>query len=307
MKTVRVGTRGSKLALTQTHQVIEALQAHYPDVAFEAVVIKTTGDIRQGVPFRAVGAKGMFVKEIEEALLAGQVDFAVHSLKDMPSALPGGLYLAAIPAREDPRDALLSQGCRLAELPEGARVGTSSLRRQAQLRAHRPDLRLEELRGNLDTRLRKLDEGHYDAIVLACAGLERLGWAHRIVERLPIAISVPAPGQGALALEARVTDENIRTLLATLHNAETADTVEAERSFQEALGAGCTVPAGAYAQIEGDRVHLVAMVAAPDGSVVYRVEERGPRDAAREVGWRAAQNVKKECPWATIPLIQTPT
>lgn len=301
MKTFRVGTRGSKLALTQTHQVIEALRAHYPDVAFEPVVIRTTGDIRQGVPFHTVGAKGMFVKEIEEALLAGQVDFAVHSLKDMPGTLPGGLNLAAIPAREDPRDALLSHGPRLAELPEGARVGTSSLRRQAQLRAHRPDLRLEELRGNLDTRLRKLDEGHYDAIVLACAGLDRLGWAHRIVERLPIAISVPAPGQGALALEARAGDENVHTLLTVLHDAETADAIVAERSFQEELGAGCTVPAGAYAHIEGDRIHLVAMVAMPEGNAVFHVEERGPRDAAREIGRRAAQNAKKECTWATSP------
>ena len=301
MKTIRVGTRGSKLALTQTHQIIDSLRAHYPDVAFEAVVIKTTGDMREGVPFRAVGVKGMFVKEIEEALLAEQVDFAVHSLKDMPGALPGGLCLAAIPAREDPRDALLSHGCRLAELPEGARVGTSSLRRQAQLRAHRPDLRLEELRGNLDTRLRKLDEGRYDAIVLACAGLERLGWAHRIVERLPIAVSVPAPGQGALALEARVGDENIRTLLTTLHDVGTADAVEAERSFQEALGAGCTVPLGAYAHIEDDCVHLIGMIATPDGSVVLHVEETGPRNAAGEVGRRAAQSAKKEFPWSPFP------
>jgi hydroxymethylbilane synthase len=301
MKTIRVGTRGSKLALTQTHQIIDSLRAHYPDVAFEAVVIKTTGDMREGVPFRAVGVKGRFVKEIEEALLAEQVDFAVHSLKDMPGALPGGLCLAAIPAREDPRDALLSHGCRLAELPEGARVGTSSLRRQAQLRAHRPDLRLEELRGNLDTRLRKLDEGRYDAIVLACAGLERLGWAHRIVERLPIAVSVPAPGQGALALEARVGDENIRTLLTTLHDVGTADAVEAERSFQEALGAGCTVPLGAYAHIEDDCVHLIGMIATPDGSVVLHVEETGPRNAAGEVGRRAAQSAKKEFPWSPFP------
>jgi hydroxymethylbilane synthase len=301
MKTIRVGTRGSKLALTQTHQIIDSLRAHYPDVAFEVVVIKTAGDMREGVPFRAVGVKGMFVKEIEEALLAEQVDFAVHSLKDLPGTLPSGLCVAAIPAREDPRDALLSHGCRLAELPEGARVGTSSLRRQAQLRAHRPDLRLEELRGNLDTRLRKLDEGRYDAIVLACAGLERLGWAHRIVERLPIAVSVPAPGQGALALEARVGDENIRTLLTALHDAGTADAVEAERSFQEALGAGCTVPLGAYAHIEDDCVHLIGMIATPDGSVVLHVEETGPRNAAGEVGRRAAQSAKKEFPWSPFP------
>lgn len=291
MKPIRIGTRGSRLALTQTQQIIAALQAHYPDHPFEAVIIRTTGDARQNVPFRAVGTKGMFVKEIEEALLAGAVDFAVHSLKDMPGDLPDGLALAATPRRADPRDALLSRGATLAELSPGARVGTSSLRRQVQLRAYRSDLVIEELRGNVDTRIRRLDAGRYDAIVLACAGLERLGLAHRIVERLPPEVSVPAPGQGALALEIRADDAETRALLAPLHDSDTADAVTAERGFQAALHAGCSVPAGAHAWIEGGDLRLVAFLAAPDGRALRRAEERGPRDQALEIGTRAAQRL----------------
>jgi len=294
MKPIRVGTRGSRLALTQTQQVILALQAHHPGLSVETVVIKTTGDARQNVPFTAVDTKGMFVKEIEEALLAGAVDLAVHSLKDLPGDLPGGLALAAIPSRQDPRDALLSAGPTLAELPDGARVGTSSLRRQAQLRAVRSDLAIEDLRGNVDTRIHKLDEGQYDAIVLACAGLERLGLAQRIVERLPPEISVPAPGQGALALEIRADDAETRALLAPLHDPDTADAVTAERSFQATLNAGCTVPAGAYARIEGEELRLIAFLAAPDGSHLRRVEERGPRSAANEIGARAAKWLQRK-------------
>jgi hydroxymethylbilane synthase len=291
MKPIRVGTRGSQLARTQTEQTVEALRTHHPGITFETVVIRTTGDARQNVPFAAVGTKGMFVKEIEEALLAGAVDFAVHSMKDMPGELPDGLALAAIPARADPRDALLSDGRRLAELPPGARVGTSSLRRQAQLRAARPDLVLEELRGNLDTRIRKLDEGQYDAVILACAGLERMGWEHRIVERLPPEVSVPAPGQGALALEARSGDTATSELLLVLHDADTADSVSAERGFQATLGAGCAVPAGAFALVEGGELRLIAMIAAPDGGEILRTEERGARAIAHEIGARAARRL----------------
>src|SRR5579872_1780837 len=227
MNAIRVGTRGSQLALAQTGQVIEALRSLHPGRTFEPVVIRTTGDARQNVPFSAVGAKGMFVKELEEALIADEVDFAVHSLEDMPGELAPGLALAAVPEREDPRDALVSHGATLDALPFGARVGTSSLRRQIQLRAARPDLVIEELRGNLDTRLKKLDAGQYDAIVLACAGLERMGWAHRIAERLSPSVSVPAPGQGALALEIRERDERTARLLAPLNHPATADAVSA--------------------------------------------------------------------------------
>jgi hydroxymethylbilane synthase len=243
------------------------------------------------VPFTAIGTKGMFVKEIEEALLNDAIDLAVHSLKDMPGALPDGLILAAVPTRADARDALLSDGRTLEGLPPGARVGTSSLRRQALLRSLRPDLALEELRGNLDTRLRKLDDGHYDAIVLACAGLERLGWTHRIVERLPPNVFVPPPGQGALALETRADDADMRALLSAIHDPDTADCVAAERAFQAALNAGCTIPAGAYARLEGDALHLSAFVASADGLRLRRTETQGYRHDAVPIGARAASTL----------------
>ncbi len=292
--TIRVGTRGSKLALTQTEQVVAALQAAHPDILFETRVIKTTGDQQSSVPFSEVGTKGMFVKEIEEALLAGEIDFAVHSLKDMPSELPAGLILACIPERADPRDALLSSGATLAELPEGASVGTGSLRRQAQIRAYRPDLEILELRGNLDTRIRKLDEGKYDAIILACAGLERMGWAERITERIPIEISIPAPGQGALALETREGDDRTIDLLRSLNHRETAIAIEAERGFQAALNAGCTVPAGALAEVRGSVVKVLAVTASVDGSRILRTNVEGNHSEARSLGESAAKKLLAE-------------
>jgi hydroxymethylbilane synthase len=287
MMMFRVGTRGSQLAVAQTQQVIDALAAARPDVQFARVVIKTTGDLRVGVPFAAVGTKGMFVKEIEEALLAGEVDLAVHSLKDLPGELPDGLRIGAVPPRADPRDALLSAGPGLMDLPAGARVGTSSRRRQALLAAARPDLTYLELRGNLDTRLRKLDSGQYDAIVLACAGLERLGLAHRIVERLSPQQSVPAPGQGALALEMRESDKRVRQLLRPFDDPAARDAVTAERAFQAALNGGCEVPAGAYATVDADRLWLTAVLAA-DGEPLRRTEQSGPRADAAAIGARAA-------------------
>jgi hydroxymethylbilane synthase len=213
------------------------------------------------------------------------IDVGVHSLKDMPGELPDGLELACVPAREDPRDALLAQDGRgLAELPEGAVIGTSSLRRQALMRAYRADFQLRELRGNLDTRLRKLDEGQYDAIVLACAGLHRLGLAERITERLEPTVSVPAAGQGALALETRRGDTGTLALLAPLHDADTADAVTAERAFLAALGGGCTVPAGALATITQDTLHLLAVVVAPNGAPRLREEGRAARSEAEQLG-----------------------
>jgi hydroxymethylbilane synthase len=255
-------------------------------------IIQTTGDRKSDMPFAQVGTKGMFVKEIEQALLQGTIDLGVHSLKDMPSELPEGLTLACVPEREEPYDALISRvGALLDELPAGAVVGTSSLRRQAQLRFHRPDLRLEELRGNLDTRLRKLDEGQYDAIVLACAGLNRLGFAERITERIAPEICLPAAGQGALALETRADDTRAQRILAALHDPDSADAVEAERGFLAALGGGCTVPAGALAQVEGERVTVQTMLARPDGASRIWVAERGERTRAAEVGAEAARRL----------------
>lgn len=242
-------------------------------------VIKTTGDKISDVPLAKVGTKGLFTKEIEEALLEGRADLAVHSLKDLPTELPEGLCLAAVPAREDARDAIV--GARLAELPAGAKVGTSSLRRAAQLRRLRPDLTIESIRGNLDTRLRKLDEGQYGAIVLAAAGLRRLGWGDRIAEVLPPETMCPAVGQGALAIE---TEESARHTVAALDHARTRAAVTAERGVLAALGGGCQVPIGAHAVITGGRLRLFGVVASPDGSELVRAESEGSPEDAEAIG-----------------------
>jgi hydroxymethylbilane synthase len=289
---LRIGTRGSLLARTQTELVASQLRTAHPDLEISTEIVQTTGDARRDVPFAQVGTKGMFVKEIEEALLADTVDVGVHSLKDMPSELPHGLHLACIPVRESPFDALLSRNhLSLDELPVNAIVGTSSVRRQAQLRAARPDLRLVELRGNLDTRLRKLEEGQYDAIVLACAGLNRLGLTHRITQELSPSVCLPAVGQGALALETRTADTDVASLLGVLHSPNTADCVAAERGFQAGLNGGCSVPAGAYASLDGDMIILHAIIAAPDGSHILRERLTGPRSSARELGQAMARQL----------------
>jgi hydroxymethylbilane synthase len=237
----------------------------------------------------------MFVKEIEQALLDNEIDLGVHSLKDMPSELPDGLGLACVPERESPFDALIGRtAARLCDLSDGAVVGTSSTRRSAQLRHLRPDLRIEELRGNLDTRIRKLDEGQYDAIVLAAAGLNRLGWGERITETLVPEMCVPAAGQGALALEIRSDDRRTNLLLAPVHNPDSADAVAAERAFLAALGGGCSVPAGAFAQVDGNEISVVAMVAAPNGSHVIRGEFAGDRGQAAQIGAALAAKLLSE-------------
>jgi hydroxymethylbilane synthase len=245
-------------------------------------IIKTTGDKITDVPLAKVGTKGLFTKEIEEALLDGRADLAVHSLKDLPTELPEGLVLAAVPEREDPRDAIV--GKKLADLPLGAKVGTSSLRRAAQLRQLRPDLQVESVRGNLDTRLRKLDEGQYDAILLAAAGLRRLGWGDRIAEVLSPDQMCPAVGQGALAIETRAGFGGV----AVLDHADTHIAVMAERGVLGALGGGCQVPIGAYATVSEGRVHLMAIVAAPDGTQVVRAEAEGAVSEASQIGARVA-------------------
>lgn len=289
---LRIGSRGSLLARTQTEWVAQQLRDLNPGVRVEIEIIQTTGDLRRDVPFAAVGAKGMFVKEIEQALIEGRIDLGVHSLKDMPSELPAGLELACVPVRENPYDALLARShAKLSDLNPGAIVGTSSVRRSAQLRHARPDLSIEELRGNLDTRIRKLDEGQYDAIVLAAAGLNRLGWADRITELLSRDVCVPAAGQGALALETRSGDTETLRLVESIHDPLSADAIAAERAFLAALGGGCSVPAGAHAVILGERISLVAMIAAPDGSHVLRTEDSDVRANAAELGRRVAHRL----------------
>jgi hydroxymethylbilane synthase len=274
-----IASRGSQLALWQAHWVQGQLASLGHESRIET--IKTTGDKITDVPLAKVGTKGLFTKEIEEALLDGRADLAVHSLKDLPTELPAGLVLAAVPPREDPRDAIV--GRRLADLPSGARIGTSSLRRSAQLRKLRPDLVIESVRGNLDTRLRKLDEGQYDAIVLAAAGMRRLGWADRIAETLGPDVMCSAVGQGALAIETRETGAGYDAVRA-LDDPTTHAAVLAERGVLGSLGGGCQVPIGAHATIENGRLSLLGVVAAPDGSEVIRAEAEGPAEDAEALG-----------------------
>jgi hydroxymethylbilane synthase len=278
-----IASRGSQLALWQARWVAAQLTAAGHPCRIE--IVKTTGDKITDVPLAKVGSKGLFTKEIEEALLDGRADLAVHSLKDLPTELPEGLVLAAVPEREDPRDAVV--GKVLADLPLGAKVGTSSLRRAAQLRQLRPDLQVESVRGNLDTRLRKLDEGQYDTILLAAAGLKRLGWGDRIAEILPPEQMCPAVGQGALAIETRAGFEKV----AALDHADTHTAVLAERAVLAALGGGCQVPIGAYATVSEGRVRVLAIVAAPDGTQVIRAEAEGEAAQAAEIGARLAADL----------------
>ena len=271
---IRIGSRGSALALWQAEHVKERLEAlgH----AVEVRVITTTGDRILDRPLESVGGKGAFLKEIEEAMLVGEVDLAVHSLKDVPTSLPDGLALCAILERGDPRDALVSRsGTRLVELPSGARVGTASLRRQAQLRARRPDLAVVDLRGNVDTRIRRLREGRFDAILLALAGLMRLGRAAEATEALDPDLMVPAPGQGAIGLECREGDRGVSEAVILLNHEVTARAVAAERAFLARLGGGCNVPLAAYAVADGEGLRLQGLVAGLDGSRVVRGEARG--------------------------------
>jgi hydroxymethylbilane synthase len=270
---VRIGTRGSALALWQAEHVKARLESLGHGV--EVRVITTTGDRLLDRRLESVGGKGAFLKEIEEAMQAREVDLAVHSLKDVPSVLPPGLSLCAILQRADPRDALLSAGKGLADLPAGGRVGTTSLRRQALLRARRPDLVLADLRGNVDTRIRRLREGRFDAIVLAMAGLARLGRAGELTEALDPREFVPAPGQGAIALECRDDDATVRDAVAPLAHGPTSRAVAAERAFLAALGGGCNVPLGAHAFAVNEALELVAFVAAADGSALLRGVRQG--------------------------------
>lgn len=256
----------------------------------ELVEIVTRGDRFLDVSLSKIGGKGLFVKEIEQALLDRRIDLAVHSMKDVPAEMDGGLVVAAVPPREDPRDALVSRdGRRLEELPPGAVVGTSSLRRVAQLSRYRRDLRFIPLRGNVDTRLRKLDGGEVEAVVLAAAGLIRLGLGHRIVQYLDPEICVPAAGQGALAVQCRADDEETRTALAALDDPDTRKAVEAERACLAGLGGGCQVPAGAYAEIRDGQIRLTAVVARPEGSELLRAVVQGDDPVA--VGRKAARDL----------------
>lgn len=271
MRKIIVGSRQSALALTQTNWVIDRLKEAGLPFEVEVKKIVTKGDRILDVTLSKVGGKGLFVKEIEQALLEGEIDFAVHSMKDMPAQVPTELVTAAIPKRVDPRDALISKDNRsLVDLPQGARVGTSSLRRNAQIINARPDLQIEPIRGNIDTRLKKLETDGLDAIVLAAAGLERMGWEHRISERLDTELCIPAVGQGALGIQCRASDAELIEWLTKIDDADTRRTVLAERAFLETFNGGCQIPIGAHATLNGDRIVMNGIVGSPDGAEVLK-------------------------------------
>lgn len=291
-KTIRIGTRGSQLALWQANWVKRAISANQPQATAELVIIKTKGDKILDVPLAKVGGKGLFVKEIEDALMDGRIDIAVHSMKDMPAELPNGLGIGAVPQREIPLDALVSEKYEnLKDLPQGARVGTSSLRRSAQLLHHRPDLIIIPLRGNLDTRLKKLTTTDLDAIILAAAGLKRLGLAHRITAYIEPRIMMPAVGQGALCIESRTDDNTTGPVVGALDDAQTHTAVLAERAFLHRLEGGCQIPIAAHATIMGDQLQLAGLVAEVDGLRVIKSEIKGPCHQAESIGRRLAEHL----------------
>jgi len=290
--TITIATRGSKLALWQANHIKSLLEAEHDGLKVELLILKTQGDKILDVPLAKVGGKGLFVKEIEDALADGRADLAIHSMKDVPVERLEGLTLGAVPQREDHADMLLSKEYDgLDELPRGATVGTSSLRRQSQLLALRPDLDVRMLRGNLDTRVNKLMEGQYDAIVVAAAGLNRLGLSTPKMVRLAPPTFIPAVAQGALGIEYRAADERMRSLTAFLDHPDTRDAVEAERAFLTRLAGGCQVPIGAFGRIVDGNVVLTGLVSEPDGKTTIRVEKAAPRAQAAALGKEVAEDV----------------
>ena len=284
-RSIRIGTRGSALAAQQTQITVAMLKAAWPDLRVDIIEIRTTGDRIQDVPLAKIGDKGLFVKEIEEALLNRRIDWAVHSVKDLPSELPNGLSVSMVAARSDPRDVLVArQGLTLSTLPEKAVLGTSSLRRRAQLLHWRPDLAIVPVRGNVDTRLRKLETDGLDGIVVAAAGLMRMGWEARISEFIPPEICLPAVGQGALGVEMRRDDEEAQTLFAPLTSAVTQATVTAERSFLARLQGGCQVPIAAWAVAEREQLYLRGMISDINGLTLLRGERWGILPAPEQLG-----------------------
>ena len=295
-RTVRIGSRKSQLALVQTHWVRDELQKHFPVVQFEVKTMDTHGDKVLDVSLSKIGDKGLFTQELEAGMLEGDIDFAVHSLKDLPTRLPAGLMLGCVTEREDPADALVvhekNKDKQIDTLPEGAVIGTSSLRRLAQLRHHYPHLTFKDIRGNLNTRLRKLDEGGYDGIILAVAGLQRLGMGDRIHQILPSAVSLHAVGQGALGIECRDGDADILNLLKVLHHDETGYRCYAERAFLRELEGGCQVPIGVNTVIAGETLTLTGIVASLDGQQIVKDEIQGPLETAESMGTALAKCAK---------------
>jgi hydroxymethylbilane synthase len=291
MSNLKLGTRGSALALWQANWTKSALEQRWSGLIVELVPIKTTGDKILDVPLAKIGGKGLFTKELDEALLDGRIDLAVHSLKDVPFQLPDGIDFAAIPEREDPRDAFVSNGTKLRDLPPDAKVGTSSLRRQVQLRHRFPNLNLQTLRGNVDTRLRKLDAGDFDAIILAAAGLKRLGHENRITEFLEDNVMISAVGQGALGIVCRATDNVTQHFLEVLNHEATRTAVMAERGLLRALGGSCQVPVAGKATLQGDRLTIKGLIASLDGRRVISDELTGSNSRPVELGLQLGQKL----------------
>ncbi|MEM9819300.1 MAG: hydroxymethylbilane synthase [Cyanobacteria bacterium P01_D01_bin.6] len=295
-RTVRIGSRKSQLALVQTHWVRDELQKHFPEVRFEVKTMDTHGDKVLDVSLSKIGDKGLFTQELESGMLEGDIDFAVHSLKDLPTRLPAGLMLGCVTEREDPADALVvhekNKDKQIDTLPEGAVIGTSSLRRLAQLRHHYPHLTFKDIRGNLNTRLRKLDEGGYDGIILAVAGLQRLGMGDRVHQILPASVSLHAVGQGALGIECREDDADILSLLKVLHDDDTGHRCYAERAFLRELEGGCQVPIGVNTVIADGTLTLTGIVASLDGQQIVKDEIEGSIETADAMGTELARRAK---------------
>ncbi len=289
---IRIATRKSPLALWQAEEVARQLKIHHPELQIELVKIVSKGDKILDAPLAKVGGKGLFVKELEQAMLDGEADIAVHSMKDVPMEFPEGLYLSVIMEREDPTDAFVSnQYACLEDLPSNAKIGSSSLRRQLQIKEIMPDAEMLNLRGNVNSRLQKLDEGQFDAIILATAGLVRLEFEDRIKTRIPAEQSLPSVGQGAVGIECRVGDERIESLIAPLNHSDTYTRLMAERAMNNRLNGGCQVPIAGFAVLEGDEIYLRGLVGRPDGSEVVRGEIRGPRQDAEEIGTQLADEL----------------
>lgn len=292
---LKIGTRGSKLALTQTNFVAEKLKKAIPDADIEICVIKTSGDIMQDVSLLTIGGQGVFVKEIEEALLSASIDLAVHSMKDVPGETPDDLIFAAILPREDVRDVLVARdNIKMEFMPKGAKIGTGSQRRGAQIKSLLPDVNIVPLRGNLDTRLKKIETENLTGVILAAAGMKRMGLAQRITQFLPVETMLPAVGQGALGLQIRKTDIELAKACAALNDAATAAEVEAERSFLRTLGGGCRLPIAALGKLEKGRLSLEGMIAAPNGTTIIRDTISGTREEAKELGKRLAESIMEK-------------
>jgi hydroxymethylbilane synthase len=292
---IRIGTRGSELALWQAHHVTSLLENLFPHLTIEIEIIKTTGDKILDAPLAKIGDKGLFTKELEHALLDNRVDLAVHSLKDVPTQIPNGLAIAAILKREDVHDVFIAHSSNktkaITKLPLGATIATGSLRRKSQLLNARPDFHIVDLRGNLNTRIQKLDESNWDGMILAKAGVTRLGWEKRITDILPFELMLPAVGQGALAVETRIDDLRINELLHSLHHQPTADTVAAERSLLRELEGGCQIPIGAWSTVQGTELHLEAVIGNLDGTKIIRGNKNGDVSEAEHIGIELAQEL----------------